>query len=222
MRGLLIKDFQIMAQQRKFLILVMGISVVMGFSMGDTSFLMGYITLMCAMLVLNTLSYDEYDNGYCFLFTLPITRKGYVLEKYVLAGIVSVCSWFVSVLLCMGIAIATTGSVNIGEMLAPAIITLLVCLLMLFVMMPVQMKYGSEKSRVVIVAIAGGIVLVCYLLKALSDKLQNVIAIDAESMLLAISRLGEAGIIAIAVLIVVVIMAITMSISIKVMEKKQM
>ena len=43
----------------------------------------GYVTFIFTLFTVSTISYDEYDNGYPFLFTLPITRRQYVNEKYV-------------------------------------------------------------------------------------------------------------------------------------------
>ena len=62
MKGLLVKDLQIMLIQRKFLLLVLGIAFFMGLTMEDTSFLTGYIIFMCSILVLSTISYDDFDN----------------------------------------------------------------------------------------------------------------------------------------------------------------
>ena len=36
---------------------------------------------------MSSISYDEFDNGNAFLFSLPITRKDYVLEKYIFGSV---------------------------------------------------------------------------------------------------------------------------------------
>ena len=41
----------------------------------------GYVTFIFTLFTVSTISYDEYDNGYPFLFTLPITRRQYVNRK---------------------------------------------------------------------------------------------------------------------------------------------
>ncbi len=43
--------------------------------------IVGYCTMFGMLFTVNTISYDEFDHGYLFLFTLPVTRKDYVLEK---------------------------------------------------------------------------------------------------------------------------------------------
>ncbi len=51
------------------------------------------------LFTLSTISYDEFDNGNAFLFSLPITRAGYVVEKYCFALILALSAWTISTLL---------------------------------------------------------------------------------------------------------------------------
>ena len=46
-----------------------------------TSFPIGFLGFVGALFSLSSISYDEFDNGNAFLFSLPITRKDYVLDK---------------------------------------------------------------------------------------------------------------------------------------------
>ena len=90
MKGLLIKDFQLMKNQGKILIAIFVVIAAFGIiADGNSSFLTAYITIFLALFTTSTISYDEYDSGYLFLFTLPVSRRGYVTEKYVF-GILSV------------------------------------------------------------------------------------------------------------------------------------
>ena len=43
-------------------------------------------TIVTAIFAITTISYDEFDNGLAFLMTLPVTRKQYVAEKYLLGA----------------------------------------------------------------------------------------------------------------------------------------
>ena len=102
MKGLLMKDFQLMKNQGKILIAIFVVNAAFGvFADGNSSFLTAYFTIFLALFTTSTISYDEYDSGYLFLFTLPISRKGYVTGKYVF-GILSVpVAW------CFGMAVGT-------------------------------------------------------------------------------------------------------------------
>ena len=82
MKGLLIKDIRLMKNMRNSIIMILLIAVSMGAYMKDVSFIITYLALIGASFTTSTMSYDEFDNGYTFLLSLPVTRKGYVLEKY--------------------------------------------------------------------------------------------------------------------------------------------
>ena len=81
MTGLLVKDFKLMATQKNFFLVILLIVIGMISFTEDVSFPLGFLTFALSLFTLSTISYDEFDNGYAFLFTLPITRVGYVLEK---------------------------------------------------------------------------------------------------------------------------------------------
>ena len=85
MKGLLIKDIRLMKSQGAVLLgLLVIVAIFMGFvSDVSPSFVVTYITIFLSIFTATTISYDEFDNCYLFLMTLPITRKKYVNEKYV-------------------------------------------------------------------------------------------------------------------------------------------
>ena len=79
MKGLLIKDFRLLKGQVHFLLIVT-VCVIVFMINGSEAFGVAYVCSMVALLSLTTVSYDEYENGSVFLFTLPITKKDYVKE----------------------------------------------------------------------------------------------------------------------------------------------
>ena len=70
MTGLLIKDLKLLKVQRNFFLMFVAIAVWMQTFMDGVSFIIGYMTFCGSMAVLNTISYDEYDNGNAFLFSV--------------------------------------------------------------------------------------------------------------------------------------------------------
>ncbi len=83
MKGLMIKDINIMRGNARAILPVMGIGVIYVF-FTDTkiSFGMSYIIMLFGMLALSTLAYDEENDGMAYLMTLPVSRYQYVLSKY--------------------------------------------------------------------------------------------------------------------------------------------
>ena len=84
MKGLIIKDFKLLMMQKSFFVTLTIVAIFFGITT-DSIFVIGFLTMICSMFALSTISYDEFDNGNAFLFSLPITRKGYVIEKYIFA-----------------------------------------------------------------------------------------------------------------------------------------
>ena len=82
MKGLLIKDLKLMKNQKNFFLVILVVIAFLAAGSDDLSFPMGFTAFIGTLFTLSSISYDEFDNGNAFLFSLPITRKQYVLEKY--------------------------------------------------------------------------------------------------------------------------------------------
>ena len=85
-------------QGRTLFLMLIVVAMIMSLAdLSSPSFIVSYITIIFSFFTATTVSYDEYDNCYLFLMTLPVTRKGYVNEKYVF-GFISTCTaWLVGV-----------------------------------------------------------------------------------------------------------------------------
>lgn len=159
MAGLFDKDFRIILQRRNTIVLFLVIAVIFGFSMEGT-FVVGYTTFCFLMLSLGTISYDEFDNGLSFLMTLPISRRTYVAEKYLLCGICGAIAWIFSVVVCVCVNQYKQGFGMTGDLLMEAVMILPVVILLMSFMIPAQIKFGAEKSRIVLIAVMGIVIVV--------------------------------------------------------------
>ena len=84
MKGLFVKDLKLMMLQKNFLLLILAIVIGMMIFTDDVIFPLGFLSFIVSLFTVSTISYDDFDNGNAFLFTLPITRNHYVSEKYFL------------------------------------------------------------------------------------------------------------------------------------------
>ena len=82
MSGLMEKDIRLILQRKKFMLMLMAMAICLSFAMDD-SFITSYMAMIGMVFALTTLSYDEYDNGLPFIFTLPISRRDYAFEKQI-------------------------------------------------------------------------------------------------------------------------------------------
>ena len=208
MRGLFRKDLCLMLQRSRALLVMVGVGVIIGFST-DGSFVVGYLTMIGAILAVGTISYDEFDNGYPFLMTLPVTRKEYVLAKYLFCLMVCLVSWGLALVIYGVCGLIRGGGLSM-EALAEGAAFLPVAALLLAVMLPAQLKYGAEKSRVVLMLVCGGVFGAGYLVMRLLP--------EAGEMAGQVSA-GAAG--AVCILAGVAALLVSIKISIGIMEKKE-
>ena len=79
MRGLLEKDIRLLMHSKQTFVCFIALAVVLGVAQKST-LMLGYLTFFISAILVSTLSYDEMDHGFAFLFTLPINRKIYVRD----------------------------------------------------------------------------------------------------------------------------------------------
>lgn len=70
MKGLLIKDYKLMLGQKSFLGMAALMAVLYLIIYKDPIVAVIFITVMCTMFTVSTLSYDEYENGMAYLFKI--------------------------------------------------------------------------------------------------------------------------------------------------------
>lgn len=97
------------------------------------------------MFTLSTISYDEFDNGNAFLFSLPVSRSGYVVEKYCLALLLGGGAWIFATVLAMG-AVIIRKIMPAGDLVVIALFILPVMLMMQAVMLPIQLKFVERRD----------------------------------------------------------------------------
>ena len=215
MAGLMEKDFRILLQRKQAFLVFLVIAVLLSVTQGGAG-VVGYLPFISAMLAVSTISYDEFDNGYPFLFTLPITRKSYVAEKYIFCFLTVFCSWIFSVILYVVIDKLQGGEMPVSEMLFVSILLLLIAVVLMDVMVAVQLKYGSERSRVVIIAIFG----ICFLAIYALAKLLEKAGVKTAAVFGYMERISTTGIVLLLLAVGIVATFISVLFSIAVMEKK--
>ena len=170
MRGLLIKDYRLLWNQRRTLGIMMLIWAIVVFTNTNPAFAVSYLIFSCSILAINTVSYDQHENGIIFLLSLPISRKQYAQEKYLLLLINLMAAVLISVLF-----IWLPGNIEGIEVM----FLIGVAVLIISVMLPVLLIFGAEKGRLVIIAFGAVICIV----GVWSEKLAQMTGIDIEHML---------------------------------------
>lgn len=218
MKGLLVKDFCIMKLQKTFFIMIFVMALVFAWSFKNPSYMVSFLTFISSIFVLTTISYDEFDNGYTFLFTLPISRRIYVLEKYVFGLILGAGTWCVCTVIA-AICAAVTGYASLNmEWLVSYLIYLGFVLLIVSVTVPTQLKFGGDRGRLGLILTLGGIFLIGYGCVWGLKKL----GINVEEVLDSAAAGGIAAFFGICFLVLFLVLGISCLISVRIMENKEL
>lgn len=216
MKGLLIKDFKLMLMQKSFFIIIIVVACLISISSQDPTFMIGFITLILSLFTVSTISYDEFDNGYPFLLTLPFSRKTYVLEKYVYGLILGTGAWIVSVMIC-SLMLIVQGKPVTSDMLIGAFVILPMFLVIESLMIPVHLRFGGEKGRYALIACVGVLVVIGFVVM----KIVEIFHIDVLPLILAIDALGPVMFMVILLMIGFLIMLVSLKVSLSIMNKKE-
>ncbi len=152
MKGLMIKDLRLVKNQGNSLLIMAACGIMMTFTLAP-GMAIGYMSALGVMLALGTLSYDEFEGGYTYLFSLPVTRRAYVREKYVFSLLGSLAGTVFGMVMCPIVAAAKgeLAGFSVSEMIITGLITMIViCVVMMGIMIPARIKFGSEKGRMVL------------------------------------------------------------------------
>ena len=216
MFGLIEKDLRLTFARKQTLLIFFIMALVMGISM-DGSFIVGYLTMLAAVISIGTISYDEYDNGFAFLMTVPFGRKTYVREKYLFCLIMSTAAWCIgAVLYFIGNTVRRSG-VNMVEELPMLIALIPVMYLSSALMIPIQLKYGSEKSRIALFILFGCIAVLIFGAKTFFSSMENPIT----ELIQTIENLSPTVILLTVITVCALASGVSYMLSIRIMGKKE-
>lgn len=215
MKGLLIKDFRLLWGQKNTFFIISAISVGMaGFY--NPSFVLFYLPFLISMFTLSTISYDEFDNGNAFLFTLPISRAGYAVEKYCLALLLGGGSLVLALLLTLLFGLGK--GIALGELMLTAVTVLPIVILIQAVTIPFQLKFGAEKGRIAMIGAIGFFGVCC----VAAVKVCQMLGLDLLDILDNLSGIGMGVLIAVVFAVVLAVLLVSVRISIRIMTRKEL
>ncbi len=153
MKGLLLKDLYMTRAYCKSYLLILVVFLAASFIVGNTAFVY-YPCLLCGMIPVSLLAYDERSRFLQYGAALPVSRAQLVAEKY-LVGLISQTA----VLLLSGIAVGIrAGIAGTFEpaVFAVTVLSLLVTSVLAFsIPLPFIFKYGVEKGRIAYYVMVG-------------------------------------------------------------------
>lgn len=163
MKGLMIKDFALVWHNKKMFLVMFVIMFLAVQNYTNYTFVIGYNTMLFILLILNTMTMDEYYKSMPFMMTLPVKRETYIAEKYVLMLGFSFIGALLTTLICIVIHQEMA-----GQLAVEGLFIYLVMAMFQLLMLPIQLKFGGEKGRIVLIGMLAVItVIVTSLVKGL-------------------------------------------------------
>lgn len=217
MKGLLIKDYKLILNQKNFFCLMIALSVGMLLFSDDVIFPLGFLIFVISLFTISTISYDDYNNGYAFLFTLPITRKKYVEEKYCFGLLLGSFSWILTTILGSMI-ILNRGVFPIQEFFLCSLFILATMIIFLSITLPFQLKFGGEKGRIALIGVLGAISIIGIVINQI---LISIFHIDLGILLNTLPAINISILTFSLALIALICLWISYKISVLIMEHKE-
>lgn len=146
MKGLLLKDWYMMKKYcRSSLFVAVGF-IVLSLIGNDNLFFVFYPFLLCGMIPVNLLGYDERSRWIQYSGTMPYTKTQIVSGKYLVGLLVQVI-----LLIVMGVVqtvkMMTAGEVVLGDFAVLMLLMFIVSTLTSAIPLPFIFKLGAEKGR---------------------------------------------------------------------------
>lgn len=201
MWGLIVKDLKNLKTQAKLFLVIAAVYLLFGIQSGNFMMLGGFAILLAAILPVTALAYDERSKWECYALTMPVTRTQLVLSKYLLGLLLS---GGVTVV----IVIAQSFMVEFKEALLSTLILFGVGLFLSAILLPITLKLGTEKARILFLLIFALPVLCGFLLAKAQLRLPP----------LSISPVLLAGI---GIAALLLIYGVSVVISVKIYRKKE-
>ena len=173
--------------------------------------------MLFTVIAISTLSYDEYDNGFAFLMTLPFSRKTYVREKYIFTLFAEITAWIVSVILYYAVNMIKGVRLDLLSEAPVLLMYLPLLFLMACMMLPIQFRFGAEKSRTAYFIVIGGLAVLLFIVFKLIGSGDGSIDIIEKALSFLLSPVGIITVTAVFLILV----AVSYLLSVRIMEKKE-
>lgn len=158
MKGLWIKDLLMLKKQWKLFALFMLITVFNGYANQSVDIVFMLMSFFFVTVATTTILYDQENQGFTYLFTLPIKKMKYVIQKELLIIVLILTSIIMS-LFFVGVMILSQNNFTISgeKLILLSSVALLFGCLTGSILTPLYLKFGSEQARLVVLILMGTI-----------------------------------------------------------------
>jgi hypothetical protein len=146
MKGLLLKDWYMMRKYCRSYLLIAAVFIAVSLYSNYNLFFIFYPCLLCGMIPVNLLGYDERSRWMQYSGTLPYTKTQIVSAKY-LIGLLAQVTILIVTGIAQGVKMTVAGNFVFGEFVVLMLLMLIVATLTSSISLPFIFKLGVEKGR---------------------------------------------------------------------------
>ena len=164
MKGLLLKDFYMAAKYCRTYILIGAVFIAVSFAGAESQnmFFVFYPCLLCGMIPVNLLAYDERSRWLEYSGTLPYTKAQIVSGKY-LVGIIVQGAMLIAVGIAQGVRMHLAGTFGWGEFALFIGSIYVMAAVTSSISLPFMFRWGVEKGRIAYYCMIGFVCAAGYL-----------------------------------------------------------
>lgn len=190
MKGLLLKDWYMVKAYCRAYLLVAIVFMAVSFTRDDNMFFVFYPCLLCGMVPVNLLGYDERSRWLQYSATLPYTRAQFVSAKY-LIGLFAQTAMIVVTGIVQGIKMTINDTFLLDDFWVLLLLLLIVATLSSSISLPFIFKLGVEKGRIAYYVMIGFVCAASTLAsKVFSSKMQAKIQLNLLLLILGAVGIG--------------------------------
>lgn len=154
MRGLILKDLFILKRYSRFLVMYLVLFGGIFVAQGNATF-GSMIVVLLSSLTISTFTYDDHARWDQYVLSTPVGRKKVVLAKYLLALLLVALGLLAGVLLVLLGRLVNPGNQDLQGLvpLASIGVSALVGALAVSVIIPLVYRFGTEKSRLMMMLV---------------------------------------------------------------------
>ncbi len=146
MKGLLLKDWYMMKKYCRAYLFIAVVFIAVSLFSNDNMFFVFYPCLLCGMIPVNLLGYDERSRWMQYSGTLPYTKTQIVSGKY-LIGLLSQITILVATGVAQAAKMLIAHNFELGDFAVLMLLMLIVSTLTSSICLPFVFKLGVEKGR---------------------------------------------------------------------------
>lgn len=147
MKGLLIKDLYMTKKYCRSYLLIAAVFIAISFASDNNMFFIFYPCLLCGMIPVNLLGYDERSRWMQYSGTLPYSKTQIVSSKYFI-GLFAQTAMLTVIGISQAIRMSMNGGFRFDDFIVLILMILIMSTITSSITLPFVFKLGVEKGRV--------------------------------------------------------------------------